>query len=77
VLEIDAIPDRLDLKDDHVRKAVEAGVALAIDSDAHDPSHLGFCDEYGLTVARRGWARKRDVLNTLPVDRLLARFGKG
>ena len=42
-----------------------------------DPSHLAFCDEYGLTVARRGWARKRDVLNTLPVDRLLARLGKG
>jgi DNA polymerase (family 10) len=77
VLEIDAIPDRLDLKADHVRKAVESGVALVIDSDAHDPSHLGFCDEYGLSVARRGWARKRDVLNTLPADRLLARLGSG
>jgi len=53
------------------------GVALVIDSDAHDPSHLGYCAEYGLAVARRGWARKSDVLNTLPVGRLLARLGSG
>jgi DNA polymerase (family 10) len=71
VLEIDAIPDRLDLRDELVRRAVAAGVRLAIDSDAHHPSHLRFADELGVAVARRGWARKSDVVNTLPVSKLL------
>ena len=74
VLEIDAIPDRLDLKDEYVRKAVEARVPLVIDSDAHDPSHLRYADELGVGVARRGWAKASDVINTLPVGRLLARL---
>jgi DNA polymerase (family 10) len=73
-LEIDAMPDRLDLRDEHVRRAVAAGVPLVIDSDAHHPSHLAFADEFGVAVARRGWARGRDVLNTLPVKQLLARL---
>ncbi len=55
-LEIDAMPDRLDLKDEHVRKAVAAGVRLVIDSDAHHPAHLRFADEFGVAVARRGAA---------------------
>jgi DNA polymerase (family 10) len=67
VLEIDAMPDRLDLRDEYVRKAVSAGVKLVIDSDAHDPSHLRFADELGVAVARRGWARASDVINTLPL----------
>jgi DNA polymerase (family 10) len=74
VLEIDALPDRLDLKDEYVRKAVAAGAKLAIDSDAHQPVHLGYADELGVAVARRGWARKRDVVNTLPVERCLAQL---
>jgi DNA polymerase (family 10) len=57
VLEIDAMPDRLDLRDQHVRSVVSAGVALAIDSDALHPSHLDHADEFGIAVARRGWAR--------------------
>ncbi len=77
VLEVDGIPDRLDLKDEYVRKAVAAGVPLVIDSDAHHPSHLRFADEFGVAVARRGWARGRDVLNTLPVEKLLARLKDG
>jgi DNA polymerase (family 10) len=72
VLEIDAMPDRLDLPDEAVRKAVEAGVRLAIDSDAHHPDHLAFPDEFGIGVARRGWARRADVVNTLPVAKCLA-----
>jgi DNA polymerase (family 10) len=72
VLEIDAMPDRLDLRDQHVRKAVTAGVKLAIDSDAHQPSHLRFADELGVAVARRGWARASDVINTLPVAKFQA-----
>jgi DNA polymerase (family 10) len=74
VLEIDAIPDRLDLPDEYVRRAVEAGAKLAIDSDAHQPSHLGYADEFGVAVARRGWARKEDVVNALPAAECLAQL---
>jgi len=77
VLEIDALPDRLDLKDEHVRKAVEAGVRLAIDSDAHHPSHFACADELGVAVARRGWARRTDVVNTRPVHECLALLKDG
>ncbi len=63
-LEIDAYPNRLDLKDTHVRLAVAAGVKLIIDSDAHRPEHFGFLD-LGVATARRGWASKKDVLNTV------------
>jgi DNA polymerase (family 10) len=74
VLEIDALPDRLDLKDEYVRKAVAARVPLVIDSDAHAVAHLRFPDDYGISVARRGWATKKDVINTLPVEKFLARL---
>ena len=77
VLEIDALPDRLDLKDEHVRKAVEAGVKLAIDSDAHHPRHFACADELGIAVARRGWARRSDVVNTRPVQECLALLKDG
>jgi DNA polymerase (family 10) len=77
VLEIDALPDRLDLKDEYVRKAVDAGAKLAIDSDAHQPGHLGCADELGIAVARRGWARRSDVVNALPVERCLAALKGG
>ncbi len=50
VLEIDAYPDRLDLKDEHVRKAIDAGVKLVIDSDAHSVAHLRFPDDYGIAT---------------------------
>lgn len=62
-LEIDAFPNRLDLKDSHVRLAVEAGVKLTIDTDAHRPEHLRLLD-LGVATARRGWAGRGDVLNT-------------
>lgn len=69
-LEIDAFPDRSDLKDAHVRMAVEAGVKLVIDTDAHAPAHFDFLN-LGVAIARRGWASKRQVLNTLkPLDLL-------
>lgn len=70
VLEIDAYPDRLDLKDEHIRKAVEAGVKLVIDSDAHSVNHIRFL-EFGVAQARRGWAKKSDVLNTRPLKEFL------
>ncbi|MBI4529099.1 MAG: DNA polymerase/3'-5' exonuclease PolX [Deltaproteobacteria bacterium] len=70
VLEIDAYPDRLDLKDEHVRKAVQAGVKLVIDSDAHSVNHVRFL-EFGIAQARRGWAGKNDVINSRPLKEFL------
>jgi DNA polymerase (family 10) len=70
-LEIDAYPDRLDLKDEHIRKAVEAGVRLAIDSDAHSVNHIRYL-EFGVAQARRGWAEKKDVINTKPLKEFLS-----
>ncbi|HEV8341623.1 MAG TPA: DNA polymerase/3'-5' exonuclease PolX [Candidatus Binatia bacterium] len=70
VLEVDAYPDRLDLKDEYIRKAVEAGVKLVIDSDAHSINHIRFL-EFGIAQARRGWAKKKDVINTRPLKEFL------
>jgi DNA polymerase (family 10) len=77
VLELDAYPDRLDLKDEHVRRAIAAGVPIVIDSDAHRVSHLAFPRAYGVDQARRGWATAADVLNTRPVDAFLAALKGG
>ncbi len=63
ILEIDAYPNRLDLKDEYIKKAVEAGVKLSIDSDAHSTSHFQYL-EFGIAQARRGWARAKDIINT-------------
>lgn len=63
VMEIDAFPDRLDLKDEYIRKAVALGVKLSIDTDAHATSHFKFI-RYGIAQARRGWTEKKDVINT-------------
>ncbi|MFN7088306.1 MAG: DNA polymerase III, partial [Candidatus Paceibacteria bacterium] len=71
ILEIDAYPDRLDLKDEHIRKAVTQGVKLAIDSDAHAISHMHYL-ELGIAQARRGWAEKKDIINTRPLKEMLA-----
>ena len=52
VLEVDAYPERLDLKDEYIRKTVEAGVKLVIDSDAHSINHIRFL-EFGIAQARK------------------------
>ena len=70
ILEIDAYPDRLDLKDEYIRKCVEAGVKMSIDSDAHSASHFEFL-EYGIANARRGWAERKDIINAWPLERML------
>ena len=70
VLEIDAHYDRLDLKDDYIRMAVENNIKLVIDSDAHHPVHFAFL-KFGIGQARRGWTKQSDILNTLPADTLL------
>lgn len=69
-LEINAHYDRLDLGDVQARAARDAGVKLVIDTDAHAPVHLPFM-RFGVATARRGWVRKADVLNTLPLESLL------
>ena len=70
ILEIDAHYDRLDLKDEFIRMAVENNVKLVIDSDAHHPLHYAFLI-FGIGQARRGWAKKSDILNTLSAKGLL------
>lgn len=63
-LEINAWPERLDLSDALVREAVKNGVKMVINSDAHLAGQM-FYLPYGVNVARRGWAKKTDILNTL------------
>ena len=62
-LEIDSQPDRLDLRDTHARAAAEAGVKIAVTSDAHQISALDYV-EIGIGQARRAWLTKEQVLNT-------------
>jgi DNA polymerase (family 10) len=70
-LEIDSQPERLDLDDTWARRAKDAGVLLAVDSDAHDANQLRLV-RYGIAAARRGWVERRHVLNALPLEALLA-----
>lgn len=70
ILEIDAHYNRLDLKDEFIRMAIENNVKLVIDSDAHHPLHYAFL-RFGIGQARRGWAKKSDILNTLSAKELL------
>jgi DNA polymerase (family 10) len=71
VVEINAYPERLDLSDVHARRAHELGVRVAIGTDAHVLDHLGLM-ELGVATARRAWIGKAEVVNTWPVERLLA-----
>jgi DNA polymerase (family 10) len=70
ILEVDAHYNRLDLKDDYIRMAIQNGVKLVIDSDAHHYIHFAFLT-FGIGQARRGWAKQSDILNTLPADKML------
>lgn len=72
-LEVNAHPYRLDLNDVGCRAAVMAGVPLVISTDAHSATQLPLM-RFGVAIARRGWAQKGDVLNTLPLSRLLERL---
>jgi len=71
VLEINAMPSRLDLKDIHTYRARELGVKLAIGTDAHGTEHLEFM-RFGVGVARRGWCEAEDILNTSPLNEIMA-----
>lgn len=72
-LEVNAQPDRLDLRDADVRTAIESGATIAIDSDAHSTAQLELI-RYGVATARRGWAEAKHVLNALPLDKLMERL---
>ena len=71
VVEINANPERLDLNDVYARRAVELGCKLAINCDAHALDGMEIV-EYGIGTARRGWVTAADVVNTRPVDEMLA-----
>ena len=70
ILEINAFPVRLDLKDEHIRMAVDLGAKFSINSDAHNYGHFKYL-EFGVAQARRGWAEEKDVINTLPLRQFL------
>lgn len=72
-LEINAFPNRLDLEGPLVRLAVEAGVKLVIDTDSHASEQMILMN-YGVSQARRGWAKKDDILNTFDYNKLVDWF---
>ena len=71
VMECNAAPERLDLKDIHLRMAKERGVKIVISTDAHSTRGLQAM-RYGVQMARRGWIEKKDVINTLDLEEMLA-----
>lgn len=75
ILEINASPQRLDLDDLNIKKAIEAGIKLIINSDAHQKNQLRYM-EYGVYQARRGWAEKENIINTKSLKELLKFFKK-
>jgi DNA polymerase (family X) len=72
-MEINAYPDRLDLCDRHARRAGELEVPVVISTDSHTVSEFANL-HYGVSVARRGWLERKDVLNTLEAPELLQRL---
>jgi DNA polymerase (family 10) len=70
-IEVNGLPDRLDLRDEHVRAAIEAGVQICVNTDAHSVRGLGNM-QLAVATARRGWATVGDVLNTKPLEQVLA-----
>jgi DNA polymerase (family 10) len=69
ILEINASPYRLDLKDVYIKKTKEAGVKMVINTDAHNLEQM-ILMEYGISQARRGWAEKKDIINCWPLEKL-------
>ena len=72
VLEVNGLPDRLDLSGAHVREALDAGVRIVVSTDAHSVRGLGNM-ELAVRTARRGRATAADVVNTRPLGELLSR----
>ena len=69
VMEINAYPERLDLNDINVKLAIEHGVKLSIGTDSHNREHLRYY-ELGVAVARRGWAERKHIINTMHAKEL-------
>jgi DNA polymerase (family 10) len=70
-MECNSYPERLDLTDVYLRMCKERGVKVVISTDSHNVIHLPFI-RYGVTMARRGWLEKANVINTLPAEQFLA-----
>jgi DNA polymerase (family 10) len=70
-LEVNGLPDRLDLRDVYVRRALEAGVQIVCSTDAHSIRGLSNM-ELSVATARRGWASAADVVNARPLEEVLA-----
>jgi DNA polymerase (family 10) len=75
-LEVNAYPDRLDLRDEHILWARRHGVKFAIDSDSHAVPHLDLLP-YGVATAQRGWLTREDVINAWPIGKLRRFLRKG
>ncbi len=71
IVEINSNPMRLDLNDLHARRANDLGCLFAISTDAHNPEMLGDM-HYGVAVARRSWVAAERVVNTWPLEMLMA-----
>ena len=69
-LEINASPERLDLRDTHAYRAREMGIPLVINTDSHHHTHLDK-RRFGVAVARRAWCRPEDILNTMSREEFL------
>lgn len=74
-VELNAHPERLDLKDTHLMRAKELGAKIVISTDAHRASELALM-RYGIDQARRAWLTKQDVLNTRSLKQLLKALKK-
>jgi DNA polymerase (family 10) len=70
-IEVNGLPDRLDLRDEHVLEAIQAGVQICVNTDAHSVRGLGNM-QLAVATARRGWATVADILNTKPLEQVLA-----
>ena len=74
-IEVNSQPARLDMRDIYIKEAVRRGVKLTVNTDSHAADQFRFM-LYGVGMARRGWARKEDVINTLPLKDVL-KWSKG
>lgn len=74
-LEINSWPERLDLPDDLVQEAVKSGVGMVISTDSHRVDQMDLI-KFGVSVARRGWAEKNDIINTLSYNQFLKELKK-
>jgi DNA polymerase (family 10) len=70
-MECNSYPERLDLRDVYLRMCKERGVKVVISTDSHNTLHLPYI-RYGVTMARRGWLEKANVINTLPFNQFLS-----